>query len=884
MRARPRTFASLLLALSLAAPRLGTAAPLDGRDPRDDVFYQVMPIAWRDSDNDASRFGDFGGMTASLPYLQSLGVTALWMNPVFTSPAYHGYQHMPANVINPWFGTEAQLRSFVSAAHADSIKVFLDWVAYEVSQNSTYFTLSHNNPASPYTSWLAYTNGSNSTFDGGSYTTWNGSTVGSIKWNLNTREVVDSLESWTAHWLDPNHDGDPSDGIDGFRLDHVLSDEGWGYNLAFWQDWKNAMLAINPSVFTFAEPADWSSHGNDLLGPHDACFTMPFMFAARSAIAAENASGIYNEMASTIASLPANRTYIAILGNHDVDRLSSNTGNVAGRNQVAAAILMTQPFPPCVYFGDELGMRGTKASGSTDAVDVPFREPFKWLATAGPPMSNYFVLNSTAYNNRVERNNDGRSVQEQSGVSGSLLETYRSLIALRKAHVALRRGDYAAISNSSSAVWAFERIAPAESLIVAINLSGSAVSPNLDLSSFQVTNGSTPVRNILTGQSLPDLTTLNSPAYNVSIPAYGWIMLSARVAPGPPPPPSPYDGRQITTDFAPSSLVATQALPTSMGDNVAELDQMFLRPQSDGLAVGITGNLPTDGTALALFFDSVSGGQDSLATSTFGEPPNGVPELTGLGFDTGFTPDRLLWVNLYSGTMYLDEFTLASDGGGTHRYLGSSPVGSGNPILSGGTNTYGLQAAFNDSNTAGVTASSASNPGSASYGFEAVVPWSDLGLSGSGTPVKVMATIVHTNGAMGNQFLPPLAPGTPDVGVPPYSLKTVAGQQYVTQSTALAVPPASPARRMPLLAAPNPLRDTTTLRFGLARAARVQLDVLDVSGRRVRSLGARLLDAGVNAVRWDGRDDSGRTVGAGLYFARVLADGVSSTTRLVVVR
>src|SRR5439155_22682490 len=134
--------------------------------------------------------------------------------------------------------------------------------------------------------------------------------------------------------------------------------------------------------------------------------------------------------------------------------------------------------------------------------------------------------------------------------------------------------------------------------------------------------------------------------------------------------------------------------------------------------------------------------------------------------------------------------------------------------------------------------SSASNPGSASYRLEALLAWNDLGLSGSGNPVKVMAVIVHTNGAMGNQFLPPLAPGTPDVGVPPYSLKTVAGQQYVTEPTALAVPPAAPARRLPLVAAPNPFRDSTTLRFGLAHAARAQIDVLDVSGRRVRALGA----------------------------------------------
>ena len=71
---------------------------------------------------------------------------------IFPSPAYHGYQHGPANQLNPWFGTEPQFLSFVAAAHAESIKVFVDFVAYHVSHNSVYFTDSYNRPASPYTS------------------------------------------------------------------------------------------------------------------------------------------------------------------------------------------------------------------------------------------------------------------------------------------------------------------------------------------------------------------------------------------------------------------------------------------------------------------------------------------------------------------------------------------------------------------------------------------------------------------------------------------------------------------------------------------------------------------------------------------------------------
>ncbi len=874
MRSR---FPALLLLAALVLPASAAA-----RDIRDEIFYQVMPIAWRDSDNDAQRFGDFGGMTAGLPYLQALGVTSIWSTPVFDSPAYHGYQHMPAKFLNPRFGNEAQFLAYIAAAHADSIKVYTDWVAYETSQNSTYFTSSYGNPASPYTSWLAYTNAANTTFSGGSYTTWNGATVGSIRWNLNNAVVVDSLIRWTGHWLDPNGDGNPADGVDGFRLDHVLADEGNGYNLAFWSTWKNAMKAVNPNVFTFPEQADWGSHGTELMGPHDATFTMPFMFAARAALSAQNASGLYSEMRSEIAALPAGKTYLAIIGNHDVDRLSSNTGNVAARNKVAAAILMTQPFPPCIYYGDELGMRGTKGNWGTDAVDIPFREPFKWNAVAGAPMSNYFILNTSAYNARAERDNDGRSVQEQTGVSTSLLETYRSLIALRKAHAALRRGDYGEIPASSSAVWAFARTAAGqESLIVAINLSSVAVTPTLDLSAFEVTGGSTPVRNVISGASLPALTDANKSAYSVSIPAYGWLVLNAAITPGPPPPPSPYDGRNIPSDFAPELLVGTQNAATSMGDNVAELDQMFVRPQADGLAVGVTGNLPTDGTALALFFDTMAGGQDSLSIAAFTQPPNGVPQMTGLGFDAGFAPDRLLWVNPYSGTVYVDHFTLATGSGGAHRYLGSTVMNSGSPLLSGGTNTYGTLVAFDDSNAAGVTAASAAAAGTATYGFEAKIAWQDLGLAGPGTPVGVVAAIVHTDGSMGNQFLPPLGAGAANLGLAPVSLKTVAGAQFATIGTALAAPEAASTHaHVAVRAAPNPFRDGTTLHFGLARGERVHIDVLDVGGRRVRALGPRLMDAGAHTVVWDGRDDAGRRAAPGLYFVRIAGETWQDTARV----
>ena len=837
----------------------------------DDVFYQYMPIAWRDSDGDAQRFGDFGGMTAALPYLRDLGVTAVWMTPVFASPAYHGYQHLPPNQLNPRFGTEPQFLDFVHSAHAESVRVFIDLVAYHTSQRSGFFRDSYGNPGSPATDLLAYRDAhvANLDYDGGWFTTWNGDSVAYVKWDLTHPATTDSLVRWTSHWLDPDGDGDPSDGIDGYRCDHVMQDEGWGYTTAWWQGWKRALEQTSPGLFTVAEQGDWGSHGAEFLAAHDATFTMPFEFAARGALASGSAAPLYSEMRATLASLPPGRLYLCILGNHDVNRLMSVLGDDWGRAKVAAAVLMTQPLPPIVYFGDELGMRGTKREWGTDANDIPMREPFKWNAVAGPPMTDYWMLNAQAYAARSEQDHDGRSVEEQQGVAGSLLETYRGLIRARREHVALRRGGYTEVPNSSAAVWAFARqAARRETLLVAINLSGSAVVTGLDLSAFAVTAGRSAVRDVLSGETLADLTAANQSAYALSLPAYGWRILNAAVTPVAAPA-STLDGRDIPADFGSGTLVATQNDATGMGDNVNELDQLYARAESTGIRLGITGNLGTDGTALALLFDCGQGGQDTLRTASFGSPPSGVPQLDGLVMDAGFESGVMFWMNAWGGTLYVDRFELSPAGGGSKRYIGSNLVNGGAADLSGGANSNGMQAAFDDGNTLGVTATETSGAATATRGLEALIPWADLGVGGPGGTLRALAMIVQPDGSIGNQFLPGLGVGRPGLGFAPLSLRDVPDTQYAVLSTTVSGGNGPAARPFGISAWPNPFRDSTTLRFALARAARVRVEVLDAAGRRVRDLGSRLLNAGPQVIGWSGDDEAGRKAGAGVYLVRV---------------
>ena len=584
-----------LLLIALAALSLHCAPATAGtpivRDIRDEVFYHIMPIAWRDSNSDAQRFGDFGGLTASLDYLEDLGITAVWLNPIFPSPAYHGYQHGPADQVNPWFGTEAEFLAFVDAAHARGIKVFLGFVVYGISHNSTWYQSASGNPASPYDNWLAFTNAANTSYLGSTYNSWNGNNVGFIHWNLTDPNPATLVTNWAKHWLDPNNDGDPSDGVDGFRLDHVWQryasgPNGWGYNMDdFWFPWKQALRTVNPNVFTFAEQADWGITGVEMLLGFDAGMTKPFEFAARDALVNETATPLYDRMTLTATNVPPGRAAMAIIGDHDVDRLTSVLGGNQSKAKLAAAILMTQPYTPMIYSGDEIGMLGIKGNFGSDANDISIRDPFKYNVVARPPMINHCILKAGAYNNRYSQNNDGRSVEEQQGVSGSILETYRTLIAARKANPALTRGTYTPVTTNTTRVWSFLRHAEGEqTLLMVMQMRNTAFNTTLNLANLQIPGGSTTVQDVITGETFANLTDGNKAAYTINMPAYSYRILAINGAPTGPAP-AELDGLDIPQKLGPLSVAATQSTATGLGDNAGELNQLFVRPQANGLRV-----------------------------------------------------------------------------------------------------------------------------------------------------------------------------------------------------------------------------------------------------------------------------------------------------------
>lgn len=487
--------------------RPADAAPWAQSPLADDILYQVMPIAWRDSDHDPAspdaparaaadpyRDGDFRGMNAALPYLSTLGVTGLWSTPIFPSPAYHGYQHAEPDRVNPALGTESQFLDFNRAAHAANLRVFIDLVAYGINRDSALYRDATTNPASPFAGFIAMKDAAAGAPFGYDYRTCTGERVSFAFLDLRNAGARDLVTRWSLKWLDPRGDADRTAAVDGYRLDHVWarypdSPDGWGYSVNnFWKPWKQALRAAHPDVLTFAEQAKWETFGTDLHPAHDATFAKPFLFAAREAIRTSSAARLHAAVESAIAAIlespasePPARTLLATLGDHDVDRLASALGattpRTAPRLKAAAGVLLTQPYPPVIYFGDELGMLGVAAQFGSDANDIPRREPFKWNAVDSFPMTNYLARHADASAHRYSEDRDTRSVEEQLNVKGSLLETYRALIRLRRETPALRRGGYRALESSDPRVWACLRATADQSVLVAVRLSTAATPP-----------------------------------------------------------------------------------------------------------------------------------------------------------------------------------------------------------------------------------------------------------------------------------------------------------------------------------------------------------------------------------------------------------------------
>ncbi|WP_421846539.1 alpha-amylase family glycosyl hydrolase [Novosphingobium sp.] len=485
----------------ILAALLACAAPAEARELRPaslppEMVYHIFVRSFADSNGD--RQGDLAGIRQRLGYLQRLGVTTIMLTPLYPSQFYHNYFADDFAGIDPEFGTKQDFAALVRAVHGRGMKIILDEEIQYVSDRHLWRTSSAGQPESPYSRFLLYRDAQNrvpvpTLLGTNAFTVWPGQQRQVFTVNLAEPKVQAWFAHYLADWADPDHDGDLSDGVDGFRIDHMMDDldnAGVLKDLlaGFWAPIITRLHAVNPKLRFIAEQADWGD-GADFFskGRVDLVFAFPIWSAAGKL----DATGFAAAITRSNVVIPPGRSQLVFTENHDTPRFAHGAARRAEILRLGAAITMLTGWVPSLYYGQEIGMSGTQTDdyaakgdqpANADARDIPLRQAFRWVPDpmAAGNAAWYRAFPEAYHTPDSNVPGDGASVAEQDGKPGSLLSTYGTLAVLRARWPALARGATRVVAQQGNLVL-IERHAGASKALVLFNFSGETERANMPL-------------------------------------------------------------------------------------------------------------------------------------------------------------------------------------------------------------------------------------------------------------------------------------------------------------------------------------------------------------------------------------------------------------------
>lgn len=450
------------------------------------VFYEIFVRSFADSNGDG--IGDLQGLISKLDYLNDgdpsttsdLGIDGIWLMPVFESPSYHGYDTIDYETIERDYGTNADFQQLLDEAHRRGIRVIVDFVVNHTSNQHPWFVEAASSPASPRRDWYVWSPTQLGWTQpwGGNNTTWHGAGGAfyyGVFWggmpdlNWTNADAKAEMLRLARHWL--------AAGVDGYRLDatRYLVETGGGPGQADTPETHQALKDLATAVRTFKPESilvaeNWTTapiiatyYGSTGVIRGGDEMPMNFNFPLADAIVRGVNIGTSTPITASIAEMqslyPAGVLDAPFLTNHDQTRLASVLGNNSSKLRNAAAILLTLPGVPFLYYGEEVGILNGPTSG-----DESKRTPMPWTPNGGfstaTPWFQYAPGIATA------------NVAAQTSDSTSLLSRYRNLIRVRKSSPALRNGALELL-GSNGQVLAFLRRDAAETVLVAHNVSDS---------------------------------------------------------------------------------------------------------------------------------------------------------------------------------------------------------------------------------------------------------------------------------------------------------------------------------------------------------------------------------------------------------------------------
>lgn len=433
------------------------------------VFYEIFIRSFCDSNNDG--IGDIPGIISKLDYLHDLGIEGIWLTPFNAAPSYHKYDVTDYYNVDEEYGTLDDVRELIAEAHKRNIKVIMDFVVNHTSVQHPWFIEAQKSKTNAYHNyytwadennlpgekhwWHFLQNNSKHIIEGEKYLGFFDRSMPDL--NYDNNNVRSEIIKAGKYWL-------KDIGMDGFRLDAAK----WIYmpgnekkNYSWWQQFVSEMKKVKPSAFFVGEITD----KNIATAPYlkDA-LTSVFNFE----LAEKIVETVQTYTDSGIISLVNDSRHLffennpgfidaTFITNHDQDRIASFTNGDDNKTKMAAAILLTLPGSPFIYYGEELGMTGKKP-------DEQIREPFLWNEDAIDAGQTSWI--KAKYS--VEQNVKPLSMQIIDG--NSIYAYYKKLISIRNQSLALRVGELVSSALSSDNFLVYQRAVKLNSAIVIHNL------------------------------------------------------------------------------------------------------------------------------------------------------------------------------------------------------------------------------------------------------------------------------------------------------------------------------------------------------------------------------------------------------------------------------
>jgi maltose alpha-D-glucosyltransferase/alpha-amylase len=500
------------------------------------IFYQIYPQSFKDSNGDG--IGDINGMIEKLPYVKSIGVNAIWINPCFASTFRDaGYDVTDFYKVAPRYGTNTDLKRFFEAAHKIGIRICLDLVAGHTSIDHPWFIESAKLKKNGYTDRYIWT--SSKTTKPEKFVTGHYPRSGNYQKNFfetqpalnygyahpdpksNWEQSVNApgpvstreeLKRIIAFWMDM--------GADGFRVDMASSlikndpdftetNKLWG-NIRSWfsKRYKNGALI---SEWSYPKKAIKAGFMMDFL-MHFNAKGYPSLFFDDTAVVlkgkdpffAKAGKGSPMEFINSYLDQKAsfgNKGLIAVpTANHDFQRLRSGRRNSDEEIKVALTFLLTWQSVPFIYYGDEIGMRfistqlpDKEGSILPDDINPGYkanragtRTPMQWSTAQN---AGFSTASTGKLYLPIDPDNNRPTVEAEDKAANSLLNFVRELIKLRKMTPALGNtgGLKIVYAKDHQYPLIYNRYLDGKEFMVCINPKGGPVKLSLPAGSDSVT-------------------------------------------------------------------------------------------------------------------------------------------------------------------------------------------------------------------------------------------------------------------------------------------------------------------------------------------------------------------------------------------------------------